>query len=223
MTATTRLSQPVQVSLSLRGVTKSYLSRGRRTRVLDAVSLEVAPGEVVWLRGPSGSGKSSLLRIAGLLSTPDSGMVVVDGLPATTMRGAAARRDGVGMVFQNGNLLPDLSVRDNVAIAARRPVWGVVDRLLADFGLEEVAARLGKEVSGGQAQRAALCRAMLNDPRLVLADEPTAGLDPANRTVVLDELSRARRPDRAIVIASHDDEVVRVADRVLTIDRGRLV
>ena len=223
MTASIRLSQPVQVSLALMGVTKSYLSRGRRTKVLDAVSLEVAPGEVVWLRGPSGSGKSSLLRIAGLLSTPDSGMVVVGGLPTTTMQGASARRNGVGMVFQNGNLLPDLSVRDNVAIAARRPVWEVVDRLLADFGLAEVADRLGKEVSGGQAQRAALCRAMLNDPRLVLADEPTAGLDPANRTVVLDELSRARREDRAIVIASHDDEMARVADRVLTIDGGRLV
>lgn len=210
--------------LALNGVSKSYGKPGARVHVLRDVTLTVEAGETIWLRGESGSGKSSLLRVAGLLSTPDSGTVQINGNAVTASSSAhRVRRQQVGLVFQHGNLLPDLTVADNIAIASTRSSQERVEAMLRDWGLAEIAGRRGKEVSGGQAQRVALCRALINDPVVLLADEPTAGLDPANGEMVLAELSRARAKGRAIVVASHDPAVAKIADRTLTMKDGQVV
>lgn len=210
--------------LELAGVSKGYGRGGSRVRVLTDIDLAVAAGESVLVRGESGSGKSSLIRIAGLLSRPDTGTVRLAGEEVSASgSGARVRRENIGLVFQQSNLLPDLTVHDNVAIAAVHPDHDRVAALLDSWGLTEIARRHGKEVSGGQAQRVALCRALLNDPRVLLADEPTSGLDPANGQRVMAELVRARDAGRAIVTASHDPRMAEIADRVITMEGGRIV
>lgn len=210
--------------LALNGVSKSYGHHSTRVHVLRSVTINVEAGQTVWLRGESGSGKSSLLRVAGLLSTPDSGTVEICGAVVTAAGSAhRVRRQQVGLVFQHGNLLPDLTVADNIAIASSKPSEQKINTVLQGWGLAEIAGRKGKEISGGQAQRVAICRALINDPVVLLADEPTAGLDPANGEKVLAELSRARSNGRAIVVASHDPAVEKIADRILMMKDGQVV
>ena len=212
------------VVLALRGIVKSYpgAGRGPRVTVLGGVSLEAAAGEVVWVRGGSGSGKSSLLRVAGLLSTPDAGTVEVLGRPAVAARAADIRRANIGFVFQQANLLPDLTVVDNLVVAGAASAAAARERL-AGWNLQHVADRPAKQISGGEAQRAAFCRALVNDPGLLLVDEPTSGLDDVNTAVVLDEIRAARTRGCAVVVASHDGAISAVVDRVVTMSEGLLV
>lgn len=211
--------------LSVRDVVKSYpgAGRGPRVTVLQGVSLDARAGEVVWVRGGSGSGKSSLLRVAGLLSTPDSGTVKVLGRCAGSARSAAStRRAAIGFVFQQANLLPDLTVVENLLIAGGGSTEAARERL-AGWNLQHVADRPAKQISGGEAQRVAFCRALVNAPPLLLVDEPTAGLDDVNTAVVLAEIRAARGRGCAVIVASHDAAVETVADCVVTMSGGRLV
>lgn len=209
--------------LTLDGVSKTYGRGSGATQVLRDVTLSVSMGETVWLRGPSGSGKSSLLRVAGLLSRADTGRVLLDGQDMTHSDGADMRRRKIGFVFQHSNLLPDLTVAENVLVAGRNLTKVVVRERLAAFGLETIADRLAKQVSGGEAQRAALCRALINEPVLVLVDEPTSGLDAANADIVRTQLASLRSRGRAVLIASHDPLTDALADRVVDVREGRLV
>lgn len=210
--------------LELRDVHKSYGRDPRRIHVLREISLSVAAGETVWLCGDSGSGKSSLIRIAGLLSTVDSGQVSVANVDVSQSdRLHDVRRDKIGIVFQNGNLLPDLSVGDNVAIAARKVSRPEILHRLDTLGLGEIVDRPAKQISGGEAQRVACCRALVNDPVLLLVDEPTAGLDAKNADRVRATLDAARARGRAILIASHDPATEAIADRVVNMKGGSLV
>jgi ABC-type lipoprotein export system ATPase subunit len=197
--------------------------------VLNGVSLQVDAAEVVAVLGRSGSGKSTLLHLLGGLDAPDAGQIVLAGQDITKQRPRAlarARLRHIGFVFQSFHLIEELSGEENVLLPARLP--GALRggeqrarRLIAELGLTEIAGRRPHELSGGEQQRLAIARALVNDPELVLADEPTGNLDQDNGAIVL-ELLRGLA-DRAVVIVTHEPEAAAIADRVLHLNEGRLV
>lgn len=197
-------------------------------RILDLAWIGAWPGEVVVVRGPSGSGKTTLLSVLGALLAPTAGSVAYGGKAISWRRpGALARirRDRVGFVFQRDRLLDPLSAAENVAVALElcgRGSPGRVDALLARVGMTDRSATAARKLSGGERQRVAVARALANEPGLLLADEPTASLDAANVERVADLLAGAADAHRAVVIATHDDRLTRIATRVLTLDDGRL-
>jgi ABC-type lipoprotein export system ATPase subunit len=218
---------PVPV-LHARGVTKTVGTGRAARRVLDDVSLEVEAGEVVAVLGRSGSGKSTLLHLLGGLDRPDAGRIVLAGQELTGQRPRALARTRlrhVGFVFQSFQLIEELSGEENVLLPARLP--GArrggerrARRLIEELGLSELAGRRPHELSGGEQQRLAIARALVNDPEVVLADEPTGNLDQENGAIVLGLLRGLE--DRAVVIVTHEPEAAAVAGRVLQLQDGRL-
>ncbi len=199
--------------------------------VLDGLDLSVAAGEVVAIRGQSGTGKSTMLNCLGLIDRPDAGEIRLDGelitgLPAD--RAAAVRARHLGYVFQAFHLLPEFTVRENLLMAARCSTLTSehrqrADQLLERVGLGGKADRNVRVLSGGERQRVALCRALVTRPGLVLADEPTGNLDPDTAEPVLMELLTLARQDGAsVILVTHDDTVARKADRALQLRHGRL-
>lgn len=217
--------------IEARGVTRT-LPEGV-TLVRD-VSLSVRPGEFVAVTGPSGSGKSSLLYLLGLLDRPTRGQVLLDGRDTARLSApemAALRLARLGFVFQFHFLLPEFSALDNVLIPIRRlgRLRGAAAReramaLLAAFGLAEAAAKMPDQLSGGMRQRVAVARALANDPALLLADEPTGNLDTANAAAVFDSFARlAAEEGRTVIVVTHDpDLAARTSRRVHLVD-GRIV
>jgi ABC-type lipoprotein export system ATPase subunit len=214
--------------LEARGITKTVgLGRAAR-RVLDGVALDVNAGEVVAVLGRSGSGKSTLLHLLGGLDRPDAGRIVLAGIDLTGQRQRAlakSRLRHVGFVFQSFHLIEELSGRENVLMPARLP--GArrggerrANRLIDELGLAPIADRRPHELSGGEQQRFAIARALVNDPELLLADEPTGNLDQENGAVVLSLLRGL--PGRAVVLVTHEPEAAAIADRVLRLSDGRL-
>ncbi|MBA4608406.1 ABC transporter ATP-binding protein [Aeromicrobium sp. Marseille-Q0843] len=199
-----------------------------RVRALDAVSLTVQPGEFVAIVGPSGSGKSSLLAVAGALSHPDSGSVRVHGTDlATLSKGAAARfrLAHIGFVFQSGNLLPALTAADQLRLASRLAGSRRVDpaAVLDSVGMAHRAKHRPGHLSGGERQRVGIARALVNDPSLLLVDEPTAALDRRRSHEVVQLLAdRARDANVAVVMVTHDHDVLEHCDRVLEMVDGSL-
>ena len=215
--------------LTLADITKLFPKPGGPVHALDGVSLSVARGELVVVRGPSGCGKTSLLLTAGGLLAPDSGRVVIedqDLYALSPSRRAACRARGIGFVFQQFHLIPYLSALDNVrtpGIAAPgRAQENRATALLAQFGLEERVHHLPSELSTGEQQRTALARALLNDPGLVLADEPTGNLDPANASIILEHLKALARSGTAILLVTHDAAAASLADRTIRMEQGQL-
>jgi ABC-type lipoprotein export system ATPase subunit len=214
--------------LEARGITKTVGSGRGARRVLDGVSIDVDAGEVVAVLGRSGSGKSTLLHLLGALDRPDGGRIVLAGQDLTSQRPRALARTRlrhVGFVFQSFHLIEELSGEENVLLPARLP--GALRggeqrarRLIGELGLTEIAGRRPYELSGGEQQRLAIARALVNDPELVLADEPTGNLDQDNGATVLALLRNLRR--RAVVIVTHEPEAAAIADRVLYLRDGRL-
>jgi putative ABC transport system ATP-binding protein len=203
------------------------------TVALAGASATVAPGEIVAIVGPSGSGKSSLLYcIAGLIS-PDQGKVTFNGidlLALTDDERSDLRRSHFGFVFQFADLVPELTLRENVALTLeingvpRRERRAKVHELIERLGLSAHADRRPARVSGGQAQRAAVARAVAHRPAVVFADEPTGALDSRNGAIVLDLLVRLARDDgSAVVLVTHDERVAARADRVVRMNDGRCV
>jgi ABC-type lipoprotein export system ATPase subunit len=226
--AAARYREPVPV-LEARGITKT-VGRGRaQRRVLDGVALEVDADEVVAVLGRSGSGKSTLLHLLGGLDVPDAGEIVLAGerLTAQGPRALARMRlRHVGFVFQSFHLVEELSGAENVMLPARLPGArpggerrGI--RLIEELGLASVADHLPHELSGGEQQRFAIARALVNDPELVLADEPTGNLDTENGAAVLALLRNLSR--RAVVIVTHEPDAAAIADRVFQLREGKLV
>lgn len=219
--------------LDLRGIAKSYL-RGTpgEVRVLSGLDLSVARGEVVALVAPSGAGKSTLLHIAGLLDTADAGTVAISGHEMTGLPDRArteVRRGEVGFVYQFHHLLPEFSALENIVLpqlANAVPKAAAEARaraLLARVGIAPRAGHRPAELSGGEQQRVAFCRALANGPKLLLADEPTGNLDPATADQVFGTLMElVRDTGLSALIATHNLELAARMDRVLHLDNGTL-
>jgi lipoprotein-releasing system ATP-binding protein len=220
-------------TLSLRGLTRDYPSGEDVLHVLKGVDLQVMPGEIVGLIGPSGSGKSSLLHAAGLLERPTAGEVVLDGVEATRLGDRARTRlrlNLIGFVYQFHHLLPEFTALDNVALPARiaglgrREAAARAQALLDHLGLSARTHHQPAQLSGGEQQRVAIARALANRPRLILADEPTGNLDPETSGAVFQALFELVRGEGvAALIATHNMELAGYMDRVLALKDGRLV
>jgi putative ABC transport system ATP-binding protein len=199
-----------------------------RVTALDNVTLTVAPGEFVAIVGPSGSGKSSLLAIAGALGKPDSGTVRIHGTDVTTLGRSAAARfrlNTIGFVFQSGNLIPALTAVDQLRLTARLAKNRNADPLglLEAVGMSHRAGNRPGQLSGGERPRVGIARALVNNPTLLLVDEPTAALDRARSHEVVRLLAdRAHRSGVAVVMVTHDRDVLEHCDRVLEMTDGRL-
>jgi ABC-type lipoprotein export system ATPase subunit len=217
--------------VTAKGLVKAYGEGRASRRVLDGADLELHAGELVALVGPSGSGKSTLLHLLGGLDRPDSGSIELAGrrLERESERGLTEiRRRYVGFVFQFFHLIPELTGEENVLLPARLRTNGGgsparARRLIAELGLAEAARRRPAELSGGEQQRLSIARALVNDPHVLLADEPTGNLDAESGHHVLSMLREVAGGDRAVLLVTHDTEAARIADRVLRLDQGRLV
>ena len=220
-------------TLEAHGVSKRYAVRGIETLALRDVSLSIAPGEFTALAGPSGSGKTTLLNLFGALDSPTSGRVAVDGTDLaglTRSQLAALRLAKLGFVFQAFNLIPVLSARENVEFvmelqgtpAAARRARALA--MLAEVGLAELADKRPLEMSGGQQQRVAIARAIVSEPRVVLADEPTAHLDSVTASRLIDLMERLNR-ERGVtfLFSTHDPQVIERARRVVRLRDGGVV
>ncbi len=220
--------------LSLRGVTRTYTTgAGRDLTVLKGVDLDVHAGEIVGLIGPSGSGKSSLLHAAGLLEHPTAGQVAVTGVDCTHLNDRSRSRlrlGAIGFVYQFHHLLAEFTALDNIALpqminGVRRPAARERAReLLTQLGLGDRLDHQPAQLSGGEQQRVAIARALANQPRLLLADEPTGNLDPTTSGAVFQSLfDLARLRGVACLIATHNLPLADFMDRVFALEDGRLV
>lgn len=227
------LRAEMQAVLRLDGLVRVFGQGERRIEVLTGASAEIHPGEAVGLVGPSGAGKSTLLHIAGLLETPDSGHVFVNGRDCTGMNDSErtrVRRVEMGFVYQFHQLLPEFSAVENVMMPqliagrGRREAADRASELLSSLGLGARLSHRPAELSGGEQQRTAIARALANSPSLILADEPTGNLDPHTAQHVFDELIRLiRTTGIAALIATHNLELARRMDRVLRLEDGILI
>lgn len=224
------MSDPV---LELRQVEKTYNPGAKgEVRVLRGIDLALNPGETVALVAPSGAGKSTLLHIAGLLDSPSAGDVLIAGRSVageSDARRTAIRRREVGFVYQFHHLLPEFSAQENVTLpqrangAGRAEARARAESLLARVGLSDRAHHRPAELSGGEQQRVAFCRAMANAPSILLADEPTGNLDPATSDRVFEALmALVAETGLAALIATHNLELAARMDRVLKLQDGRL-
>lgn len=220
--------------VEVHGVSKSFQTGDHKVRVLDGVHLSVAAQESVAIVGPSGSGKSTLLNLLGTLDQPDQGTIVIDGKNLSMMGGdelARFRNRNIGFVFQSHHLLPHLTVLENVLVPALAQASEVGDevllranQLLQRVGLGDREKHLPGRLSGGERQRVAVVRALINQPRLILADEPTGALDRVSAAEVgrlLIELNREH--GITLIVATHSEELAARMDRVLSMENGTLV
>ncbi len=218
--------------LELRNIVREYKSAAGVLSVLSGADLVLNPGELVGLVGPSGSGKSTLLHTAGLLEKPEGGQVFLEGEDCLALNDAGRtrlRREKLGFVYQFHHLLPEFNARDNVAMPLmvggmpRSKAREKADLILADMGLSERLTHQPGQMSGGEQQRVAIARALVNDPRLVIADEPTGNLDPATTERVFESLIRmARNEGAAVLVATHNMSLTQHMNRVLTLADGKL-
>jgi putative ABC transport system ATP-binding protein len=218
--------------LELRNVSKSYAAGSTLVHALIGASLSVERGNLVAVMGPSGSGKSSLLAIAGSLEEPTSGEVLIDGKSLASMSyndKARLRRRMIGYVFQDFNLLAGLTALENVALPLElddlspRKARIAAMAALENIGIAERAAHFPDELSGGERQRVAIARAVVGERHLLLADEPSGALDSANGDAVMKMIRRACKQGIAAVIVTHDAHLASWADRVIFLKDGRII
>lgn len=219
--------------LSLVDLKRTYKTRAGDLEVLRGVNLDIMPGEIVGLIGPSGSGKSSLLHLAGLLEGPQGGEVRLLGQPTGGLgdaRRTALRRDRLGFIYQFHNLLPEFSALENVVLPARIAGTTVEDAtvtataLLDAVGLGARLTHRPAELSGGEQQRVAIARALINKPSLIIADEPTGNLDPVTSTTIFDLFRKVvREQGAAALVATHNVQLAAMMDRVVRMENGVLV
>ncbi|WP_304487138.1 ABC transporter ATP-binding protein [Duncaniella muris] len=204
-----------------------------KLQVLKSVSLSIADGEMLTIVGPSGAGKTTLLQIIGSLERPDSGSVIFDGEDITRLKDsrlAALRNRNMGFVFQFHQLLPEFTLEENVALpaliggTARGEAIAHARKLLNDFGLSSRLDHRPAQLSGGERQRAAVARALINDPKVILADEPTGSLDSHNRAELYRLFFDLRQATgKTFIIVTHDDTLALSSDRVIRMNDGNII
>ncbi len=218
--------------LELCGVSKVYGSGHTAVKAMQGVDLKVEKGEIVLIMGPSGSGKTTLLSMAGALLRPTEGDIFINGKKITDLGERELPRiriENIGFVFQAFNLLSNLTALENVMVpmklVGRRDRLGLerAQNLLSDLGLKERLNHLPKDLSGGEQQRVAIARALANQPKMILADEPTGNLDSKTGRQVIDLLCRiACEQERTVVMVGHDERIKDIAHRVLWMEDGRI-
>ncbi len=219
--------------ISVHNASKTY-KLGRQTiNALRDVTLSIGRGEFVAITGASGSGKSTLLQIIGCLDKPTSGSIAIEEKEVTSLNDRALsrlRQETIGFIFQSFYLQPFLRLNDNVAVPAmftskkKKDIDARVEQLLRQVGLSERATHFPKELSGGQIQRAAIARALINNPRIILADEPTGNLDSTNSKSIIDLFRSIRdKLGTTIIVVTHDANIAHQADRIIELKDGAIV
>lgn len=218
--------------LEFHAVAKHYKVGGNLVKALDEVDLRIEEGEFVSILGPSGSGKSTLMHLLGFLDSPTNGTIIFDQLEVGKIganRRAMIRSDKIGFVFQSFNLLPRLSVRRNTLLPlayTRNPKPGARDRVLEildQVGMRDRAHHRPNQLSGGQRQRVAIARALINEPRIILADEPTGNLDSQTARNIMELFRRLHAEGRTVVLVTHDQQIADYTHRQLHVLDGKIV
>ncbi len=217
--------------LRCEGVKKVYGSGGNQVTALNGIDLSVDKGEFVAIVGESGSGKSTLMHILGSVDKPTEGKVMIDGIDLSKLNQTEAaifRRRKVGLVYQFYNLIPTLTVRKNIlmplALDKKKPSREYFEKVVNSLGIAEKLEALPNQLSGGQQQRAAIARALIYRPALLLADEPTGNLDQKNTKEIIDMLKISNRNlDQTILLITHDEKIALEAKRIITVEDGCIV
>lgn len=216
--------------LEVKNLSKTYGKGDTMVKALDNVSFSVEQGEFVAIIGPSGSGKSTMLHILGGVDTPTSGQVVINGTNISTLNETALaifRRRQIGLIYQFYNLIPILTVEENLTLPllldGRKPDKRITDGLIDKLGLAERLTHLPNQLSGGQQQRVSIGRALVNNPALLLADEPTGNLDSENSKEIITLLRKFNKEQKqTVIIITHDEKIALAADRVIAIEDGKI-
>lgn len=216
--------------LEVQHISKTYGKGETKVNALNDVSFSVEQGEFVAIIGPSGSGKSTLLHILGGVDTPSSGNVIINGVNIATLNETALaifRRRQIGLIYQFYNLIPILTVEENLTLPllldGRKPDKRQIEELIQTLGLEKRIKHLPNQLSGGQQQRVSIGRALVNNPALLLADEPTGNLDSENSREIISLLRKFNKEHKqTVIIITHDERIAVSADRVIAIEDGRI-
>lgn len=216
--------------LDVKNLSKTYGSGDTLVKALDNVSFSVNQGEFVAIIGPSGSGKSTLLHILGGVDKPTSGSVVIGNTEIANLDETALaifRRRQIGLIYQFYNLIPILTVEENLTLPllldGRKPDKRLIDSLVKRLGLQDRLNHLPNQLSGGQQQRVSIGRALVNNPALMLADEPTGNLDSANSKEIISLLRQFNKENnQTVIIITHDEKIAMSADRVISIEDGKI-
>lgn len=216
--------------LRIQNLTKIYGSGDTAVRALDNVSFSVQKGEFVAIIGPSGSGKSTLLHILGGVDRPTSGKVFIEDNDIYTLNEnklAVFRRRQIGLIYQFYNLIPVLNVEENITLPllldGRKVDRTYLQRLIDTLGISERLSHLPNQLSGGQQQRVSIGRALVNNPAIVLADEPTGNLDSKNSAEIVELLKHFNRENhQTLIVITHDERIALQADRIISIEDGRI-
>jgi lipoprotein-releasing system ATP-binding protein len=221
-----------QIVLEMKGVEKEYTQGGQGVKVLNSIDLQIKRGQIVALVGHSGSGKSTLLHIAGLLDRPNGGEIYVNGKDCQTLteeERTQLRRTTMGFVYQYHHLLPEFSALENVmipqliALKSKKEAKVKGEEILEQVGLSHRLHHRPAQLSGGEQQRVAICRALANNPGLLLADEPTGNLDPeTSHNVFRNLIEQVRSQNLGAIIATHNPELAKRMDYILKLDKGVL-
>lgn len=217
--------------LEVKNLCKTYGKGDTMVKALDGVSFSVEKGEFIAIIGPSGSGKSTLLHILGGVDVPTSGSVIIDKTDISQLNETALaifRRRQIGLVYQFYNLIPILTVQENLTLPllldGRKANPKIVNSLVSQLGLEQRLNHLPNQLSGGQQQRVSIGRALINNPALLLADEPTGNLDSENSREIISLLRRFNKEyNQTVIIITHDERIALAADRVIAIEDGKIV
>lgn len=216
--------------IELRGIQKNYLRGAEQVHALKGIDLSIDRGEFVSIMGPSGSGKTTMLHMLGCLDTPSAGEITFDGIAVSSLREpqlVEIRKRKIGFVFQQFYLIPGLSVIDNVALpllfAREHKDMTHIQTLVELVGLKHAAGRKPNQLSGGEMQRVAIARALVNNPKLILADEPTGNLDSENSDMIFGLFSDLHKRGLTIVMVTHNAELASRTERMIRLKDGRVI
>jgi ABC-type lipoprotein export system ATPase subunit len=218
--------------LLIQKLSKSFKDGNEKITVLKNINFSFEDNKIVSLTGPSGSGKSTLLHLLALLDNPDSGKIIFndkDLVKSEDEEKTDLRKNDIAIVYQNNNLISDLSAIENVALANlnknkdKKKSYLLAEKLLKEFGLENRMNHYPYQMSGGEQQRVAIARAIINDPKLLFADEPTGNLDRKNTDIILNYLFKLKKKNRLIIIATHNRDLAKKTDLRLTLFNGNVI